>query len=228
MLRFLCVLLLFSIRFHSYGQVMFGLNAGLNNTLMTNDFFDISDGPFVGPSVAAEASLALGKKWSVEFQSGYIKKGGVLRKWYSDPRDMHHYKLHYFQNTVGAAFYPTKNWFVKVAGYYSRLFDGIEKENRQVGLYSTIPQPFIPSNYYPPGIEVYNEYSFSEMDFPRNEYGAMFSIGFRSDNGVKLAVNVSASWPWLEFQNASSAYTSFRSLSTAFTFGYSFIKKSKS
>ena len=111
---------------------------------------------------------------------------------------------------------------------YKNRIDGIEKENRQVGLSSAIPQPFILPYGYPPGIRIYNEYSFSEMDFPRNEYGAMFSIGFRSDNGVKLAVNVSASWPWLEFQNASSAYTRFRSLSTGFTIGYSFIKKNKS
>ena len=210
-----------------HAQVSFGLNVGMNSCLLTNDFYDIDYSPVVGPSAAVEFSYPLGKKWSFEIQSGYIKKGGVLQKMDSQG-DMHHYSLHYLQNPIGVAFYPAKNWFVKVAGYYSRLFDGIEKENRQVGLYSTIPQPFISSNYYPPGIEIYNEYSFSEMDFPRNEYGAMFSIGFRSDNGIKLTMNISASWPWMEFQNASSAYTRFRSLSSGFTIGYSFIKKSKS
>lgn len=208
-------------------QITLGLNVGMNNSLLTNDFYDIDYSPFVGPSTAVEFSYPLGKKWSFEIQSGYIKKGGVLQKMDSQG-DMHHYKLHYFQNTVGAAFYPNKNWFVKVAGYYSRLFHGIEKENRQVGLYSTISQPFVLPFGYPPGIKIYNEYSFSEMDFPRNEYGAIFSIGFRSDNGIKLTMNISASWPWMEFQNASSAYTRFRSLSSGFTIGYSFIKKSKS
>ncbi|MFZ4785248.1 MAG: hypothetical protein ACOYLH_07195, partial [Flavobacteriales bacterium] len=134
----------------------------------------------------------------------------------------------YLQNPIGVAFYPAKHWFVKVAGYYSRLFDGIEKENKLVGLYSTIPQPFVLPFGYPPGIKIYNEYSFSEMDFPRDEYGAMFSTGFRSENGIKLTVNVSTSWPWLEFQNASSAYTRFRSFSLGFTIGYSFTKKNKS
>lgn len=219
MLRFLCVLLLFSIRFHSCGQPTFGISAGVTQSSLIRDFDDLGPATVTAPCFGIGSSLVQSGRWSIDLESMLLKKGGVLRKGNSpEGIDRHHYQLRYIQNTLSVSYQLSKHWFFRAGGYYAWLFDGLEKVNQKV-LEAGFYEPFkAPLNYY--------EVDFRNMDFPRHDLGIALSTGFISALGVSVMMCYTLSAPYvLKFGETSIEMEDFLSQTFYFTVGYTIVQE---